>query len=135
MPNFDQAVTQWVAPSYCPDGSAWICSHVQVVGRSTSPSTVKVQPVTAMDGVGSACRTGHWSPASYCPGGSRESRARLPENPGVIGIGTASSYYMASCCRSLASGLLLSGLRSTTYPRSQGTSRRGGCPDPGNMRV
>jgi len=37
----------------------------------TRLSSVKVQPATSIDGVASAYRTGHWSPASYCPGGSR----------------------------------------------------------------
>ena len=51
MSNFDQVVTQWIAPSYRAAGRAWICSHVQVTGLSTSPSTVKVQSSVLIDGV------------------------------------------------------------------------------------
>ena len=39
----------------------------------------------AILGVASACSTGHWSRASYWPGGSRGSRSpRRPENPRVM---------------------------------------------------
>src|SRR5262245_59298206 len=83
MSNFDHVVTQWMAPLYVDAGRAWICSHVQVVGCSTRPSTANVHDDVASLGVGSAVSTGHWLPTSYCPGGRRGSRASWlrPKNP------------------------------------------------------
>src|SRR5215207_11066728 len=84
MSNFDHVVTQWMAPSYVDGASAWSSSHVHVVGRSTSPSTRNVHVAVSRRGVTSALSTGHWSPASYWPGGSRASRAReRPRKPRV----------------------------------------------------
>src|SRR3954452_3852771 len=76
MSNFDQVVTQWIAPSYASWGSACISSQDHVVGWSTSPSTVKVHVIVSGRGVDSAVGGGHELPVSYWPGGSRPSRAR-----------------------------------------------------------
>ena len=86
MSNFDHVVTQWMAPSYVDGARAWISSHVHVVGCSTSPSTRNVHVSVARRGVTSALSTGHWSPASYWPGGSRGSRSarRRPKKPRVV---------------------------------------------------
>jgi hypothetical protein len=75
MSNFDHVVTQWMAPSYVDGARACSSSHVHVVGRSTSPSIRNVHVAVSRRGVTSALSTGHWSPASYWPGGSRGSRA------------------------------------------------------------
>src|SRR5437867_3282740 len=84
MSNLDHVVTQWMAPSYAPCGSAWISSHDHVVGASTSPSIVKVQVPTSSFGVASAVSTGQDRPVSYWPGGRRASRGRpRPVNPRV----------------------------------------------------
>ena len=40
MSNFDQVVTQWMAPRYSDGGSACASSQVHVVGFATRPSTV-----------------------------------------------------------------------------------------------
>ena len=83
MPSFDHVVTQWMSPSYVDGGSAWISSHVHVVGVSTSPSIAKVHVAVSSFGVTSAVNTGHPRPVSYWPGGRRGSRSALPlpENP------------------------------------------------------
>jgi hypothetical protein len=65
IPSLDHVVTQWMSPVYVEAGSAWICSHVHVVGCSTSPSTRKVHESVASFGVASAVRTGHDLPVSY----------------------------------------------------------------------
>src|SRR5262245_3065345 len=84
MSNFDQVVTQWMPPWYVDGGSAWISSHVHVVGISTSPSTLNVHELTSSRGAASAVSTGHDVPVSYCPGGRRASRGLpRPENPRV----------------------------------------------------
>ena len=86
--NFDQVVTQWMSPVYVDRGSAWISSQVQVVGGSTSPSTVIVQAAVSRRGVASAVRTGQPAPVSYWPGGSRPSgpSGRLRKKPRVTGM-------------------------------------------------
>ena len=84
-PSFDHVVTQWMSPANSSGGSAWISSHVHVVGRSTRPSTVKVQVAVSIRGVTSAVSIGQSAPASYWPGGSRSSRGPRPrpKNPRV----------------------------------------------------
>src|SRR4051794_16858849 len=86
--NFDHVVTQWMSPTYVDSGSSWASSQVNVVGRSTSPSTVSDQRSSSILGVASAVRTGQLRPVSYWPGGSRSARDgdRRPENPRVTGI-------------------------------------------------
>lgn len=82
--NFDQVVTQWMAPRYSEPGSAWASSQVHVEGLATLPSTEMLHVSGAMRGVGSAVSTGQSAPTSYCPGGSRGSRSRRrPKNPRV----------------------------------------------------
>ena len=87
--NFDHVVTQWMSPVNVDRGSAWISSQVQVVGVSTSPSTVIVQVAVSRRGVASAVRTGQPAPVSYWPGGSRPSgpSGRLRKKPRVTGMG------------------------------------------------
>src|SRR5262249_51201637 len=81
-PSFDHVVTQWMSPEYVDGGSAWISSHVQVVGRSTRPSMRNVHFARSIFGVTSAVRTGQCEPTSYWPGGNRGSRVRdRPRNP------------------------------------------------------
>ena len=63
--NFDQVVTQWMSPVYVDLGSCWTCCHVQVVGRSTNPSTRMVHESRWTFGVASAVRTGQPPPTSY----------------------------------------------------------------------
>src|SRR4051794_26814849 len=82
--NFDQVVTQWMAPRYSDGGSRCASSQVQVVGDSTRPSTVMLHVSGAIRGVGSAVSTGQSAPTSYCPGGRRASLCRRrPRNPRV----------------------------------------------------
>ena len=66
--SFDQVVTQWMSPKYVDPGSAWISRQVQVVGVSTSPSTVMVHFSATRCGVTSAVRVGQSDPVSYWPG-------------------------------------------------------------------
>src|SRR5688500_3724980 len=86
--NFDHVVTQWMSPVNVDPGSAWISSQVQVVGVSTSPSTVMVQVAVSTRGVASAVSTGQPLPVSYWPGGSRPSgpSGRLRKKPRVTGM-------------------------------------------------
>src|SRR5918993_662850 len=86
--NFDQVVTQWMSPRYSEPGRACASSQLQVVGRSTRPSTVMLHVSGVTRGVGSAVSTGQSVPTSYWPGGSRGSRCRRPRNPRV-GPGTS----------------------------------------------
>src|SRR3954447_10982108 len=82
--NFDQVVTQWIAPRYSDSGSRCASSQVQVVGLATLPSTLMLQVAGSMRGVGSAVSTGQSLPTSYCPGGRRGSRSRRrPKKPRV----------------------------------------------------
>src|SRR6185312_10265283 len=82
--NFDQVVTQWIAPRYSDGGSRCASSQVHVVGSATLPSTVMLHVSGAIRGVGSAVSTGQSAPTSYWPGGRRTSRSRRrPRNPRV----------------------------------------------------
>src|SRR5690348_1604809 len=69
-------------------GSDRSSSHVHVRSCSTRPRTVKVQRSVSRWGVAPAVSTGHVSPVSYCPGGSRSSRDvwGRPTNPRVGGM-------------------------------------------------
>src|SRR5690242_16714988 len=85
--NFDQVVTQWMAPRYSDGGSRCASSQVHVVGFATLPSTLMLHVSGVIRGVGSAVRTGQSLPTSYWPGGSRGSRSRLlPRNPRVAPV-------------------------------------------------
>src|SRR4051812_8211570 len=90
--NFDQVVTQWMSPRYSAPGSACASSQLQVVGFSTSPSTLMLHVSGVIRGVGSAVSTGQSPPTSYWPGGNRGSLAvrRRPRKPRV-GPGTSLS--------------------------------------------
>src|SRR5881227_2290656 len=82
--NFDQVVTQWMAPRYSDPGSACASSHVHDEGFATLPSTLMLHVSGTMRGVGSAVSTGQSLPTSYCPGGRRGSRSRRrPKKPRV----------------------------------------------------
>src|SRR5262245_47958660 len=91
--SLDHVVTQWMSPEYEDGASARISSQVQVVGCSTRPSTVKVQPAVSSRGVTSALSTGQSAPVSYWPGGSRSPAGRRPrpKNPRV-GLPIAAEY-------------------------------------------
>src|SRR3954471_8778723 len=82
--NFDQVVTQWIAPRYSDCGRACASSQVQELGLATLPSTLMLQVSGTIRGVGSAVSTGQSLPTSYCPGGRRGSRSRRrPKKPRV----------------------------------------------------
>ena len=90
-----------MSPEYEETGRAWISSQVQVVGCVTRPSTENDHDATSRCGVTSAFSTGHWSPASYWPGGRRGSRAALPrpKNP-LVGFAITTPYrHLAVPCR------------------------------------
>jgi len=63
--NMLQVVTQWMSPAYDEPGRSWIWRHDQVVGVSTSPSTVIVHVSGTRRGVTSAVSTGQSRPVSY----------------------------------------------------------------------
>src|SRR6185312_13094859 len=82
--NFDQVVTQWMAPRYSEPGNRCASSQVQLIGLATLPSTLMLHVSGEMRGVGSAVSTGQSAPTSYCPGGRRGSRSRRrPKKPRV----------------------------------------------------
>src|SRR3954468_10566012 len=86
--NFDQVVTQWMAPRYSEGGRACAASQDQADGGPTSPSPLMLHVSGAIRGVGSAVSTGQSRPTSYWPGGSRGARSRRrPKKPRGVGPG------------------------------------------------
>src|SRR5207249_2297674 len=69
--SFDRWATQWMSTLNCSEGRALSSSHVQGLGSSISPLTVKVHFARSTRGVGPADRTGKSLTVCW-PGGTRE---------------------------------------------------------------